>query len=291
MAPHHRSVSKLASLVLVTGMTCLACADDPPTARTTSGVIISVTPDALTLPVGESMALRAAVTDLEGRPLNGRKIEWSSSAPEVVSVSRAGVITAVSPGKASVGAYSELGVGFAHIVVQLQFGLPVGRGSILAAEIGTPTSDCPAGEGGLREDGGRECSHAGISLYSLDFRVSEELPLATEVKAAADGIVSDICLQEPPEVTCGPEGPFVYVDHGFGFATIYSHLDPASITVRRKIAVNRGETLGRMSASGAGDHPWTHFGLRYENQDPAQRRVLDDVLVAGRKLTDYRVGE
>jgi murein DD-endopeptidase MepM/ murein hydrolase activator NlpD len=291
MAPHHASLSELASLALIAGTACLACADDPTSSRTTSGIVIAITPDVLTLPVGTSTTLDATVTDLEGRPLPSRELDWSSSAPEIVSVSPAGVITAVSPGRASVGAHSELVAGFARIVVQMNFLLPVGPGAVLIAEIGSPTSLCPGGEGGLREDGGRECSHAGISRYSLDFRAPGDVPLAAQVAAAADGTVSDVCLQPPPQTTCGPDGPFVQVDHGFGFASYYSHLDPASITVRRKTAVTQGEVLGRMSVSDAQGNPWTHFEVRYEKQDAAQRRILDGLVLAGRKLTDYRLGE
>ena len=72
-------------------------------------------------------------------------------------------------------------------------------------------------------------------------------------------------MQPPTEVTCGPNGPFVYLFHGAGFTTRYSHLDPASITVRRKQRLN--------------------------NQDPGDNRVLDNILLEGRSLRDYRVAE
>lgn len=276
---------------LVAAIVCLGCSDEPAGLRTLPGVAITVTPDALTLPVGATASLDVTVSDLAGRPLTGLEVRWSSSAPAVASVSQTGVVTALSPGRASVGAYSERGVGFAHIVVQLDFRLPVSPSSVLRSEIGTPTSLCPVGEGGLRTDGGRECSHAGISRYSLDFRSPDELPMAAEVGAAADGTVSDVCLRPPPEVTCGLDGPFVYIEHGFGFASFYSHLDPASISVRRKTAITQGETLGRMGTWGVESYPWTHFELRYGNRDDTQRRVLEHLLVGGRKLTDYRVSQ
>jgi hypothetical protein len=46
-----------------------------------------------------------------------------------------------------------------------------------------------------------------------------------------------------------------------------------------------------MGTWGAEPYPWMHFELRYENQEAAQRRVLDHLQVGGRKLTDYRVGQ
>ncbi|HJR17204.1 MAG TPA: peptidoglycan DD-metalloendopeptidase family protein [Gemmatimonadales bacterium] len=286
MAPPRRLTYRTGLL----GLVSLGCSDEPAGIRVLPVVTIVVTPEAVTLPVGESARLEASVSDLEGRPLATREITWSSSAPDVASVSATGVVTASSPGRATVGAYSEQSVGFAHVVVQLDFRLPVSPASVLRAEIGTPTALCAAGEGGLRQDGRWECSHAGISRYSLDFRADEGQSFA-QVGAAADGTVADVCLRPPPEATCGPDGPFVYIEHGFGFASFYSHLDPASISVRRKMSVAQGETVGRMGTWGAETYPWTHFELRYQNQDPAQRAVLDQLLVERRKLTDYRVGE
>ena len=233
----------------------------------------------------------AAVLSLSGDTLTDRHIQWSSSAPAIVEVSAAGVVTAVAVGTANIGAYSDQGAGFAEVVVQSDFVLPIPRASLLRSETGTSTGLCSGGEGGLRDDGGRECSHAGISRYSLDFRPAPEHPELTLVGAAADGTVYDTCRRPPTEVTCGPNGPFVYIEHGGGFATFYSHLDPASIQVRRKQVVSQGDVVGSMGTWGTDSYPWMHFEVRYNNQDPGFNPVLDGLLVDGRKLTDYRVGQ
>jgi murein DD-endopeptidase MepM/ murein hydrolase activator NlpD len=272
-------------------LAALACESEPAGLRTLPVLSITVTPNVLTLPVGASAALTAAVRDLEGRPLEEHQVRWFSSAPAIVDVSAAGVVTALAPGVASIGAYSDQNVGFARVVVQVTFRLPVvAAGSVLFAEIGTLTALCPAGEGGLRADGGRDCSHAGVSRYSLDFRPAPDDPGATTVVAAADGTVGDICIQPPSEATCGPNGPFVYIEHGAGFATFYAHLDPATVSIRRKTAVTQGDVLGTMGEWGAEGHPWMHFELRLDHQDPGDR-TLDNLLVEGRKLTEYRVGQ
>ena len=285
----HASPRHLGSQALLLGFVCLACSDEPAGLRAPPPLTIAVAPGAVTLLVGASATLDATVTDTEGRAVHDARIEWSSSAPDVASVSPAGAVTAVSPGAASIVASSEQSAGFAHIVVQLDFRLPVSPGSVLRSEIGSATTLCPGGEGGLREDGGLECSHAGISRFSLDFRAPEGNAEGTPVGAAADGTVRDVCLRPPPEITCGPEGPFVYIDHGNGFASQYSHLDPASITIRRKSAVLQGETVGRMGTWGSAPYAWTHFELRYRNQEPAQRAVLGQLLLEGRKLSEYRI--
>ena len=86
-----------------------------------------------------------------------------------------------------------------------------------------------------------------------------------------------------------PHGPFVYVDHGSGFVTFYAHLDPASVTVRRKQEVSEGQEIGRMGTWGSETYAWTHFELRYRNQRTAQSSVLDQLLIGGRKLSEYQV--
>jgi murein DD-endopeptidase MepM/ murein hydrolase activator NlpD len=145
------------------------------------------------------------------------------------------------------------------VVVQADFRLPLPRAHcLLVTKVGTPTARCVEGEGGLRQDGGRDCSHGGVSRYSLDFAAvtQEEGGLeSVEVLAAADGMVIDICLQPAPETTCGPNGPFVTMEHAGGLRTIYAHLDSASVTVRRKMPVTQGQPLGAMGSGGATPGP------------------------------------
>jgi murein DD-endopeptidase MepM/ murein hydrolase activator NlpD len=283
---------RLSSGLLLLTVSSVSCENEPADVGTPPGINISVTPITLVLSVGASAQLAATVRGLDGTVLTGREVQWSSSAPAVADVSPSGIVTAVAPGTANVGAYSAQSVGFARVVVQLELRLPVPSArSLLTTEIGTPSSGCPAGEGGLRAEGGRDCRHAGISRYSLDFRPMPEYPAFTAVGAAADGRVDDVCLQPPTEVTCGPNGPFVYIVHGAGFATFYSHLDPASITVRRKMTVQQGDLLGHMGAWSDEGYPWVHFELRLNKQDPGDNRVLDNLLLEGRRLADYRVTE
>ncbi|MGH7510427.1 MAG: peptidoglycan DD-metalloendopeptidase family protein [Gemmatimonadales bacterium] len=290
-----RSASGPAYLLLpwLTALLLSACQDEPAGLSVLPGATITVSPAELSLSVGESARLAAAVHDLEGRPLSGREVSWSSSAPDIVEVSPDGLVTALAAGVATVGAYSDQSVGFARVVVQMNFRVPVAAGRwILITEMGTPTGLCPGGEGGLRANGSRDCSHSGISRYSLDFTAQpEEPPGAAEVVAAADGMVSDVCLQPPPEITCGPNGPFVYVEHGSGLASFYSHLDPATVTIRRKTPVAQGEVLGRMGTWRGDPYPWVHFELRHQGQGPGENPVLDGLTVGGRKFAEYLVGQ
>jgi hypothetical protein len=274
-----------------------ACADDSTNVEVVEPVKITVTPADLVLTTGASASLQAVVHDSKGNLLPDRAIQWSSSAPEIVSVTRSGLVTALAVGRATIGAYSEQSVGFGRVVVQLNFRLPVAGNHrwLVVTEAGTAALECAGREGGLRIDESRDCSHSGISRYSLDLadaaQWSGTLPSdsAPEVVAAADGTITDICIQPPSEVTCGANGPFVLIEHDGGFSTIYAHLAPVSVSLRRKTAVRGGQLLGRMGAYGPFPAPWLHFELRHENEGASA--VLEKVLVSGRGLRDYRAGD
>lgn len=283
------------ALAIAVSLALLSCKTDSTAFQTLPGVEIIVTPGDLTLGIGGTATLVATVHDLEGQPLPGREVRWSSDAPEIVAVSPTGIVTALDAGRASIGAYADQGVGLARVVVQVNFRVPL-RHWLVVTEMGTPTPACPGNEGGLRRDGSRDCTHAAIGRYSLDFTDPEQPvdSLADDttpnVLAAADGIISDICLQPPTEITCGPNGPFVQVEHRGGFLTIYAHLDPSSVMLRRKSSVTQGQPLGSMGAGRADPAPWLHFELHYERQGSGAGSVLDAVEIGGRKFRDYKVG-
>jgi Peptidase family M23/Bacterial Ig-like domain (group 2) len=274
-----------------------ACDEEPAAPRALPAIKITVEPDQLTLPIGASFPLVAMVRDVDGRPLEGRTIGWVSAAPEIASVSSSGVVTAHAVGSATITAHSEPGIGFARVVVQEDFRLPLPAGHwLLRTEVGTPAPECPEQEGGLRRDGERDCSHAGVSRYSIDFAAvtEDEGPLTglrpVDILAAADGRVSDVCLLLPPLANCGPDGPFVAVEHASGLRTVYAHLDPASVKVRRKSSVSRGQPLGAMGVFGADPEAWVHFELRFQNQGAGAASALEALLVDGLALREYRVG-
>jgi murein DD-endopeptidase MepM/ murein hydrolase activator NlpD len=278
---------------LTAGLVLSACQSDSSGIEPLPGVEITVTPANVVLPIGGRAALTATVTDLQGRPLRGYQIKWSSSAPAIAEVTSSGVVTARNVGSAAIGAYAGQGVGFARAVVRLDFRLPVSDEWMVVSEMGTPSADCPGGEGGLRVGGGRECGHAGVSRYSLDLADpaqwgGQDAP-PPRVFAAAAGTISDICLQPPTEITCGPNGPFVLVDHAGGFQTIYAHLEPSSVFLRRKTPVSQGEPLGSMGRWGTDRAPWLHFEIRYQNQGAREAAVLEAVRVGGRTMGEYRV--
>jgi len=68
---------------------------------------VSVTAPTTTLSVGQSTTATATLKDGHGAVLTGRTVSWSSSAPNVATVSSTGVVTGVAGGSAVISASSE----------------------------------------------------------------------------------------------------------------------------------------------------------------------------------------
>ena len=68
--------------------------------------------------MGDSVQAVATLTDANGRPLTGRAIAWSSSAPTIASISATGIIKAITEGTVTVTATSEGKSGSATLSVQ-----------------------------------------------------------------------------------------------------------------------------------------------------------------------------
>jgi uncharacterized protein YjdB len=80
---------------------------------------VSVSVEKTTLLIGETMTATATTKDAAGGALSGRAISWSTSNPNVLTVSPVGLVTAVAPGGASIVATSESIVGTAIVTVAL----------------------------------------------------------------------------------------------------------------------------------------------------------------------------
>lgn len=78
---------------------------------------VVVTPTGSDLVAGQTTQLHAEPRDESGQPLAGRAVTWSTSAPNVASVSSSGLVTAIAPGQATISAVSEGKTGTASINV------------------------------------------------------------------------------------------------------------------------------------------------------------------------------
>lgn len=78
---------------------------------------VTVNPATASLVIGGTQQLSATARDAAGAALTGRLVAWSSGTPGVATVSATGVVTAVSPGTATITATSEGRSGTATITV------------------------------------------------------------------------------------------------------------------------------------------------------------------------------
>ncbi len=79
--------------------------------------MVSVTPSDVLVDAGKTAQLIATVYDAAGRVLAGRDVAWSSSAPDVASVSATGLVTGVDVGQARIAAVSEGVPGYSMVRV------------------------------------------------------------------------------------------------------------------------------------------------------------------------------
>ena len=83
-------------------------------------------------------------------------------------------------------------------------------------------------------------------------------PVGTPVRATGDGEVVET-------QRLGPQGIKVVIDHGYGYKTIYAHLE--KFTVNPKQKVTRGETIGSVGSSGMSTAPHLHYEV-HKNGKP-----------------------
>ncbi len=88
-------------------------------------------------------------------------------------------------------------------------------------------------------------------------------PTGTEVYATGDGVVS-LVKSNRREL-----GNHVIIDHGFGYQTIYAHLNAFNVRVGQK--VKRGDVIGFVGSTGLSTAPHLHYEIKLNdrNIDPA----------------------
>lgn len=93
----------------------------------------------------------------------------------------------------------------------------------------------------------------------LDFSA----PIGTEIYATGDGTVVN--------VTVSPigYGKYVEIDHGFGYSTLYAHMDGFNVKPGQK--VKRGDVIGYVGNTGKSSGPHLHYEVRIKGKavDPA----------------------
>jgi len=85
-------------------------------------------------------------------------------------------------------------------------------------------------------------------------------PSGTLIRATGNGEVSEIF-----QTQTGPHGVRVIIDHGYGYKTVYAHLEQVSVKKGQK--VTRGETIGTVGNSGMSTAPHLHYEV-HKNDKP-----------------------
>ena len=117
-APHQRTSTPIGLLLALAWLA--GCGDDAPTVPAPPTVAsVTVGPRNATLSVGESVQLTPMLQDSAGNPitLTTQAVSWSSGAPEVATVSGAGLVTAVAGGPVTITATVESHSGSATVSV------------------------------------------------------------------------------------------------------------------------------------------------------------------------------
>ena len=83
--------------------------------------------------------------------------------------------------------------------------------------------------------------------YGMDFSA----PIGTEVYATGDGVVKDI------KTSRGGFGRWVVIDHGFGYETLYGHLN--EFNVKKGQQVKRGSIIAYVGNAGKSTGPHLHY--------------------------------
>jgi murein DD-endopeptidase MepM/ murein hydrolase activator NlpD len=96
--------------------------------------------------------------------------------------------------------------------------------------------------------------HAGMDFTS---------PTGTEVYATGNGVVREV-KSERREL-----GNHIIIDHGFGYETVYAHLDRFNVKEGQK--VKRGDIIGFVGSTGLSTAPHLHYEVKVNgsNVDPA----------------------
>ena len=100
--------------------------------------------------------------------------------------------------------------------------------------------------------------HPILKVRRMHTGVDFPAPRGTSIQATGDGRVSKI------EAHSSGYGKNVIIDHGFGYQTMYAHME--SITVREGEKVKRGQKIGTVGETGRATAPHVHYEVIYKGQ-------------------------
>jgi murein DD-endopeptidase MepM/ murein hydrolase activator NlpD len=91
--------------------------------------------------------------------------------------------------------------------------------------------------------------------YGMDFTAA----IGTKVYSTGDGVVKDV------QSIGGGYGRWILIDHGFGYETLYGHLNAFNVKIGEQ--VKRGQVIGFVGNSGTSTGPHVHYEV-HKNGEP-----------------------
>ena len=205
-----RFVTRTVALVAVLG-----CGDGGPSQPgEPSGPVVTtivVNGPKVALQVGASFALTADVRDQAGTAMTGKTVVWSSANASIASVSNDGILTAQSPGAASITATVEGKSGSANVTVASPAVFSVAitplAGPVIAGQsvaLAVVVSD----KNGNALAGRRITFNSSVPLVATvdaDGRLSARSPGPTTITAVSEGVSGTLAVTvTPPEGSVAP---------------------------------------------------------------------------------------
>jgi murein DD-endopeptidase MepM/ murein hydrolase activator NlpD len=102
--------------------------------------------------------------------------------------------------------------------------------------------------------------HPILKIFRMHDGMDFTAPIGTDVYATGDGVVSDIQLSRARR----GYGNLIEIDHGYGYKTIYAHLE--EIKVRPGQKIKRGDVIGAVGNTGLSTAPHLHYEIRKGNR-------------------------
>lgn len=100
--------------------------------------------------------------------------------------------------------------------------------------------------------------HPILKIKRMHTGIDFTCPTGTHIVATANGVVSRI------EYSKTGYGKHVYIDHGFGYVTLYGHMN--TIDVEEGDTVKRGQKIGTVGSTGTSTGPHVHYEVRYHGK-------------------------
>lgn len=155
---------------------------------------ILLSSSSVALVTGETAQLTATVADVNGTPLTGRTVTWTTNAPSIATVSSVGLVTGVAEGTASITAAAEGKSATASVTVS--------RAPVATVVLSPATGSVVAGAtlqltASVRDSRGNVLSDRPVAWTSSNSAVAS---------VSAEGLVSGVAQGGPVTISASAEG-------------------------------------------------------------------------------------